>query len=107
MRDFTQRDLPGIHYNGQSLRVNRAIIALGDQRSVVYYWFVQRGRIITSEFAVKWYLFWDALTRQRTDGALVRLIQPLPKTSSEAQVDRDLTAFAGEISQVMPEFVRN
>jgi EpsI family protein len=107
MRDFGQRDVPGVRYNGQPLRVNRAIIELGDQRSLVYYWFVQRGRIVTNEFAVKWYLFWDALTRQRTDGALVRLVEPLRRGESEAQADRDLTAFAGAISQPMPEFVRN
>jgi UDP-N-acetylmuramyl pentapeptide phosphotransferase/UDP-N-acetylglucosamine-1-phosphate transferase len=33
--------------------------------------------VITDEFAVKWYLFWDALTRHRTDGSLMRLITPL------------------------------
>jgi exosortase D (VPLPA-CTERM-specific) len=107
MRDFGQRDISGVRYNGQPLRVNRAIIELGDQRSLVYYWFVQRGRIVTNEFAVKWYLFWDALTRQRTDGALVRLVEPLSRGESEAQADRDLAAFAGAISQPMPEFVRN
>jgi EpsI family protein len=107
MRDFGQRELAGIRYNGQPLRVNRAVIELGDQRSLVYYWFVQRGRIITNEFAVKWYLLWDALTRQRTDGALVRLVEPLRRGESEVQADRDLSAFAAAISQPMPQFVRN
>lgn len=107
MRGFGQREVPGVQYNGQALRVNRAVIELGDQRSLVYYWFVQRGRIITNEFAVKWYLFWDALTRQRTDGALVRLIEPLRRGESEAEADRDLTAFAQAVSKPMPQFVRN
>jgi EpsI family protein len=107
MRVFGQRELPGIRYNGQPVRVNRAVIELGNQRSLVYYWFVQRGRIITNEYAVKWYLFWDSLTRQRTDGALVRLGMPLPSTASMAHADEELTAFAAAISPVLPQFVRN
>ncbi len=51
--------------------VNRAIIEQGDQRRLVYYWFQERGRNLTSEYKVKWYLLWDSATRQRTDGALV------------------------------------
>jgi EpsI family protein len=70
MRDFGQRsELPGVPVDGQPLRVNRTLIELGNQRELVYYWFQQRGRVIDNEFAVKWYLFWDALTRHRTDGA--------------------------------------
>ena len=79
MRDFGQRELPAIVVGGQPLRVNRTLIELGDQRQLVYYWFQQRGRVITNEFAVKWYLFWDAITRHRTDGALVRSSTPLPR----------------------------
>ena len=78
LRDFDQRTLSNVQIDGQPLRVNRTLIELGNQRQLVYYWFQQRGRVITNEFAVKWYLFWDALTRHRTDGALVRLITPLP-----------------------------
>ena len=74
LSDFDQRT-PGRHQiDGRPLRVNRTLIALGGQRQLVYYWFQQRGRVITNEFVVKWYLFWDAITRHRTDGALVRLI---------------------------------
>src|SRR5438034_8174067 len=40
-------------------------------RSLVYYWFQQRGRDMTNEYLVKWYLFWDSLTRSRSDGAMV------------------------------------
>lgn len=53
--------------------VNRAVIAHGNQRQVVYYWFEQRGRRMASEYAMKWYLLVDALLRDRTDGALVRV----------------------------------
>ena len=68
----------GVSVNGQPLRVNRVLIRKGESAQLVYYWFQQRGRIITNEYLLKWYLFQDAVTRKRTDGALVRLITPVP-----------------------------
>lgn len=66
-------------------RSNRFIIRMGEHRQLVYYWFKQRDRIITNEFAVKWYLLVDALMRNRTDGALVRLTTALlPGEDAEA-----------------------
>jgi EpsI family protein len=105
MRDFGQRTLSGITLSGQPLRVNRTIIELGNQRQLVYYWFQQRGRIITNEVAVKWYLFWDSITRHRTDGAMVRLIAPLPVSATEADADRRLTGFAAQVARQLPQFV--
>jgi exosortase D (VPLPA-CTERM-specific) len=105
LRDFDQRTLSDVKINGQALRVNRTLIELGDQRQLVYYWFEQRGRIITNEFAVKWYLFWDALTRNRTDGALVRLITALPPSSDEADADRRLIDLAARIAPTLTRYV--
>lgn len=105
LREFEQRTLSNVKIDGRSLRVNRTLIALGDQRQLVYYWFQQRGRIVTNEFAVKWYLFWDALTRHRTDGALVRLIVALPATSSEAEADRRLADLASRIAPTLTRYV--
>jgi exosortase D (VPLPA-CTERM-specific) len=107
MTDFGQRELPGAIVNGQPLRVNRTIIGLGNQRQLVYYWFQQRGRVITNEYAVKWYLFWDALTRHRTDGALVRIITPLAATSGVADADRRLGELASKIAPDLPRFIPN
>lgn len=107
LRDFNQRTLSDVKIDGQALRVNRTLIELGDQRQLVYYWFEQRGRIITNEFAVKWYLFWDALTRNRTDGALVRLITTLPPSSDEADADRRLVGVAAQVAPMLTRFVPN
>ena len=87
-------DLPGAE---GPLQVNRAVIAKGDLRQVVYYWFAQRGRNITNEYWVKWFLFWDGLTRNRTDGALVRLVTPLEKNEAPDNADKRLAEFVREI----------
>lgn len=107
LRELDQRTLGNVKINGQPLRVNRTLIELGDQRELVYYWFQQRGRVITNEFVVKWYLFWDALTRNRTDGALVRLITTLPPSSDEAAADRRLVDLAAQIAPTLTRYVPN
>ncbi|MFI4890056.1 MAG: VPLPA-CTERM-specific exosortase XrtD [Steroidobacterales bacterium] len=107
IRDFDQRTLDGVSINGEPLRVNRAVVELGNQRQIVYYWFLQRGRIVDNEFAVKWYLFWDALTRHRTDGAMVRLVTPVSVTSSEAQGDERLVDLAKRIAPLLSQYVPN
>jgi len=107
LRDFGQRELAGVRINGRPLRVNRTLIQLGNQRELVYYWFQQRGRIVTNELAVKWYLFWDAVTRHRTDGALVRIITTVPLSTDESEADRRLAEFASHIAADLPRYVPN
>ncbi len=92
---------------GKPLWVNRAVIVQGAERELMYYWFPQRGRDITGDYLLKWYLLWDAMTRDRTDGALVRLIVPLPPGTSVAAGDRQLAAFARAFVPELPSYVPN
>jgi exosortase D (VPLPA-CTERM-specific) len=107
MREFGQRELPGVVMNGKPLSVNRSVVELGNSRELVYYWFDQRGRDVTNEVAVKWYIFWDALTRHRTDGAMIRLITAIPTDGDTAAADRRLNALAAQIAPQLPRFVPN
>lgn len=107
MKGLAEHEVAGVNINGIPLRVNRAIIQLGEQRQLVYYWFQQRGRIITNEYLVKWFIFWDALTRNRSDGSLVRIITPLAPGESEASGDARLVEFSKGVVQRLPEFVPN
>lgn len=94
--ELTQVALPNVNGPAGDVVVNRALIALGNERQLVYYWFQQRGRVITNEYLVKWYLLWDALARQRTDGALVRLTTPLKPGEDPRRGDARLTSLAGQ-----------
>jgi len=105
MKSFTQVEVPGVQAAGQPLRVNRTLIAYGGQRQLVYYWFQQRGRVMTNEYLVKAYLFWDSLTRNRSDGALVRLIVPIPEGGVEEQADRQLAKFAADLAPVLEGYL--
>jgi exosortase D (VPLPA-CTERM-specific) len=102
IRDIRETTLKA---GARDVPVNRALIELGDQKQLVYYWFQQRGRTITNEYVVKWYIFWDALTRNRTDGALVRLVVPLPRNMTEAQADEQLGQFAELAVPLLTQYV--
>jgi exosortase D (VPLPA-CTERM-specific) len=78
---------------GKTLVVNRAVIKKGEVSQLVYYWFKQRERNETDEFLIKWWLFWDALTRNRTDGALVRLTAVVPPGEDMKVAEERLSGF--------------
>jgi EpsI family protein len=101
MQSFERRDLPG----APALQVNRVVIQKGESRQLVYYWFKQRGRTLTGEYAVKAWLFWDLLTRQRSDGALVRLVTPLARNEAPEAADARLAAFAAGFAPRLPAYV--
>lgn len=85
--------------------VNRAVIQLGEEKQLVYYWFQQRGRTITNEYLAKWYLFQDSLTMSRSDGSLVRLITPMAPGRSPEQADERLVAFLRDFYTELPLFL--
>jgi exosortase D (VPLPA-CTERM-specific) len=102
---FGQREFPNLEIQGAPLHINRAVIEKGEYKQLVYYWFQQRGRSMTNEYLVKWYLFYDAITMQRTDGALVRLVTSLDKGQDIAVADRRLQAFMKDMVTVLPEYL--
>ncbi|MBK1725257.1 VPLPA-CTERM-specific exosortase XrtD [Thiocystis violacea] len=105
LQDFSQRAIPGTGVGGQPIRVNRSLIQMGEKRALVYYWFQQRGRVMTNEYLVKWYLFWDALTRNRTDGALVRLTLDAPLGEDLNELDALMSEFVNLIEPSLRRFI--
>jgi exosortase D (VPLPA-CTERM-specific) len=88
-----------------ALDVNRVAIQKGGQKQIVYYWFKQRDRWITSEYLVKFFLFWDSLTRHRADGALVRLVSSVYAGETEAIADGRLQTMAGLVTPLLGRYV--
>lgn len=87
------------------MTVNRAIMEKGGYRQLSYFWFPARGRILTNAWEMKIYTFWDALTRQRTDGALVRLITPVLQGERVEDAEKRLEEFTGLILPVLDQFL--
>lgn len=98
IESYGEDTLTDVAQSGKSSTINRAVIAMGDMRQLVYFWFVERGRIQTNEYAVKWRIFWDALTINRTDGALVRVTTFVPDVTRIAEAEVRLKEFIRSIN---------
>ncbi len=105
MTSIGLHDVKGVRVSGVPLRVNRVVISQGGATQLVYYWFQERGRVITNEYSAKYYIFLDSITRHRTDGALVRLITMVGPNGSLENADRRLTSFARYLAPILPRYV--
>jgi len=97
--------LPIPDSHGDFMKVNRAFMAKGGFKQLSYYWFAQRGRVLTNAYQLKFYVFLDALTKQRTDGALVRIITPVYEFEEPEKAEARLQDFTRQLVPVLGEFI--
>ena len=91
--------------DGKSIRVKRAVMEKLGSRQLVYFWVPARGRILTNAYEMKLLNFWDALTRQRTDAALVRITTPISDSQSSEDAEKRLQSFAASFVPLLEEFI--
>ena len=75
------------------VQIAEMIIRNGSEYQVVFYWYQNRGRIISSEYLEKIYLVWDSIFKNRRDGTFVRLMSYAPDKDIKGARQR-LIAFA-------------
>jgi EpsI family protein len=97
----TVRDASGEHV------VNRYLLKNGTAQAVVYYWYQGRGRVVASEYTVKWDLLRDAALKGHTEEALVRVIIPVaPADTAQVRADRlglqVASRLMDEVARVLP-----
>jgi len=92
--------------NGTEITVNEYVIAQGLNKQLVFYWYQGRGRVVASEYWGKFWMIHDAITRNRTDGALVRLIAPITDNNT-AEAKATLVKFTQMIFPHLSEFIPN
>jgi len=102
-RESGNASIPGTA--SETIRVSRAFMEKSGVRQLVYYWFPQRGRVLTNLYQIKLYNFWDALTRRRTDGALVRIITPVYDNETPVDTEARLQVFTKELVPVLDSFL--
>jgi len=71
--------------SGRQIVVNEYVIRQGLDEDLVFYWYQDRGRVIASEYSAKFWMVADAISRNRTDGALVRLVTPMNDDETNAR----------------------
>jgi exosortase D (VPLPA-CTERM-specific) len=89
----------------KTFSVSRAFMEKNGASQLVYFWFPQRGRVLTNLYQIKLYNFCDALIRQRTDGALVRVITPVYQDEDAGKAESRLLAFTRGIAPVLDGFL--
>ena len=97
-------DLPAMTQPGA--RVRRLLIAKGEHRQLVYYWYQSQGRVIADDWKKILYVGYDRAVHQRTDGALVRFSIPVYR-GDEAAADATFLRLAPHIVERLPEYVPN
>jgi len=107
IESLSQVSLPGVPTERQQQVANRVQIAMGENKQLVYYWFQQRGRVITNEYLVKWYLLWDSLLKNRSDGALVRVTTFIPPGEGWESGDARLQEFLKDLGPALETYVPN
>jgi EpsI family protein len=91
---------------GGPVEVNQVVIQKGDERQLVLYWYHGRGRVVASEYVSLAYRVWDAATRSRTDGALVRVISPIARSEHGPDAaERRALSFAAGLYDELPRFL--
>ena len=84
----------------------RFIIAKGNSRSLVYFWYHSRGRVIARSHEKILYMFLDRAFRGRSDGSLVRFTVPIPNGNVE-QAEAVFQRFAGRVTPELDAYVPN
>jgi EpsI family protein len=70
--------------DGVTREVNQYTLKNGASLAIAYYWYQGRGRIVASEYAVKWNLLRDAAIAGHTEEALVRVVVPVSMDQATA-----------------------
>lgn len=97
----------GGRFGGAPFHYNRLLIENRGARQLVYYWYPQRGRHLANEFAMRILLTVDAVTRRRSDGAMVRLLTDVRAGESVEDADRRLQAALDRVEGFLAKYVPN
>ena len=84
---------------------NRYVIAKGDQRRLVLYWFWAHDRGVASEYWAKFYLVKDAIRMNRSDGSLVRLVTPMFPSETPDAAQQRILPFSSAVVRLLDNYI--
>ena len=89
----------------REIKIMTMIMEKGETRLLGSYFFLQKGRVITSPWMNKFYLIWDGITKQRTDGALVRAEMTVAPGQFMEDAYDELEGFIVKLWPILPKYV--
>jgi EpsI family protein len=66
------------------IEINRYVIAKGEDKAVVLYWYQSRDRVVAREYQAAAYVAWDALRYNRTDTSIVKVTVRIVNNQEDA-----------------------
>lgn len=99
------RTVPLDEPNGRSRQVGEYIIANGEQKQFVIYWYEGHGRGVADEYRAKFYMVADAIRMNRTDGALVRVMTPIRAADGVDAARARAETFTRLLLPLLPRFI--
>lgn len=102
LSEVTRIDVPG---RSEPIEANRFIVAKGEARILVFYWYQSRDRTVASEYKAKYFVAVDAMRNNRTDTSLIRVEVPLApgdQKNGEETLINFIRAMYGPVRQHLP-----
>jgi EpsI family protein len=83
---------------------NRYLIARGEDRQLVLFWYGAHGRRLAKENQMDFYLVLDSLRLNRTDNALIRMNTEIRPGEKTEDAENRLLAFAGLVNPLLKNY---
>lgn len=90
--------------SGETFTAQAALVRSAELRGAMIYWYQGRGRRTADEYSDKILTVWDGVTKNRSDGALVRVFVVSGETS-DANAEKVAADFAGQAARELEKFV--
>jgi len=87
------------------ITINRYVVAKGERQQLVLYWYQAHNRVTASEYLAKWYLVYDAIKLNRTDGALVRIMTARGADEGLAAAQQRAVDFLAQIVPLLDNYI--
>ena len=84
---------------------NRYVIAKGDARKLVLYWYWAHDRGVASEYWAKYYLVKDSIRMNRSDGALVRIVSDMFPGETPDAAQQRILPFASAVGPLLDDYI--
>jgi EpsI family protein len=84
---------------------NRYLIAKGDDRQLVVFWYSVRGRRVATQDWMNAYLAFDSLRLSRSDNAMIRMNTELLPGEKPEDAERRLLSFAGLVNPLLKNYI--
>ncbi|SFL76204.1 EpsI family protein [Desulfomicrobium norvegicum] len=94
-----------VFIESEKFNFKRFIIKIGDQKQLVYYTYIVGNKIVTNEYLVKFYLIFNKLLFNRSDGALIRIVTPLLKGEEISNADERIKQFLTSLLAVLRPYI--